>query len=535
MKLLILLLSLGAVATNAQVFRPRFELSSAAIVSNRPSGNFIGVITVHDDTVWMDASGLLNRSTDRGETWTIFNSSDGIGKGGIASIFARTGAVFLTTIHDTSVSPPATNGAGGGITYSFDGGQNWLRISQPTDTATMRGWIRRTNPTTGRLDSLFVVKDRTIRNLGSVLDTVGSVAVKTTIDNVSFDIAVTDSSVWIPCFAGGLRVAPRSGNAIGTFTQAALPTDTLLEVRPDVAYGFDLDPVENLNHRAFAVLAASDGIWAGTAGGINRSTDGGISWTRTTAANSGISGNFVVALGEQIYTEDAIVHHHIWAATNRALGATERNGLSYTADSGRTWKAVLVDRFVNNIAFDGKSVYAATDAGMYVSFDLGLSWIVYLTITDPGTGDRTFHPEFPSVGVLTSGSDKFLLFGNSDGLAISGDNGNTWTIRRAFRSPGVDGTPKSYAYPNPFSPGIAPGVARFQYDATGLTTTDRVTLTIYDFALDWVATVARDVPIDQTLVWDGRTGSGKRAANGTYVYVLQAGKKKFWGKVTVRN
>jgi hypothetical protein len=48
-------------------------------------------------------------------------------------------------------------------------------------------------------------------------------------------------------------------------------------------------------------------------------------------------------------------------------------------------------------------------------------------------------------------------------------------------------------------------------------------------------TAVEDVPLTQTLYWTGRNKKGKRVANGTYVYVIEAGKKKFWGKVTVRN
>lgn len=532
---MILLISLGAVAANAQVFRPRFELNSTPIVSNRPSGNFIGTIFIYNDTALIDGGGRLNRSVDHGNTWDIFTSSDGIGKGGVAAIAVFRSTIFLTTIFDTSVTPRPTSGAGGGISYSNDDGATWLRIAQPQDTATLRGPVIRTMPD-GNLGTVQLVRDVIVRQTGILTDSIYTVAVKTTIDNVSFDIAVTDSSIWLPCFGGGLRVARiLPGGAIGYFTPAPLPPDSLSEVRLDRDYDFTIDPIEHLNHRAFSVLAASDGIWAGTAGGINHTTDGGLSWTRYTHANSGISGNFVVALGEQTYVENSTTIRLIWAATNRAVGSTEDDGLSYTADSGRTWKVVLQGPFVNNIAFDGKTVYAATDEGMYRSSDLGVTWEKFFVIVDAQTGDRTFHPEFASVGVQPDGTERILYFGNVDGLAISTDLGNSWTIRRAFRDPGIDGTPKSYAYPNPFSPTIDPAVVRFQFDPTGLDAGDRVTLKIYDFALDHVVTAVENAPLTQTLYWTGRNKKGKRVANGTYVYVIEAGKKKFRGKVTVRN
>lgn len=535
MKRLVLLISLGAMTANAQYFKPRFELGASPILSSRPSGNFIGTITIRSDTALVDGGGLLNRSVDFGTTWEIFASSDGIGKGSVAAITVHRSAIFLTTIFDTSVTPEPTSGAGGGISYSIDGGATWLRIAQPQDTATLRGPVIRTMPD-GNPGTVDLVRDVIVRQTGLLTDSIYTIAVKTNIDNVSFDIAVTDSTIWVPCFGGGLRVARiLPGGSIGYFTPAPLPPDSLNEIRLDRDYDFVIDPIEHLNHRAFSVLAASDGIWAGTAGGINHSTDGGLSWTRYTHAGSGISGNFVVALGEQTYVENSTTVRLIWAATNRALGPTEDDGLSYTPDSGRTWKVVLRGPFVNNVAFDGKTVYAATDEGMFRSPDLGVTWEKFFVIVDAQTGDRTFHPEFASVGVQQNGPDRILYFGNVDGLAMSTDLGNSWSIRRAFRDPGIDGTPKSYAYPNPFSPTIAPTVVRFQFDTIGLDASDRVSLKIYDFALDPVVTVVENVPLTQTLYWTGRNNKGKRVANGTYVYVIEAGKKKFWGKVTVRN
>ncbi len=536
MKRAILLTLCGVLPLSAQTSRIRLNLGTPSVLSTRPSGNFIGSLLVHADTVYMDAGGRLNRSVDFGQSWDIFSAEDGIAKGGIAAIDHHRGGIFVTTIFDTSVSPRPTSGAGGGISYSTNGGLSWSNIVQPRDTANTTGPVIRTQPD-GTKRNFDLVRDVVIRQTGILTDSIYTVAVKTNIDNVSFDIAVTDTSIWLPCFGGGLRVARiTSGGAIGYFQPAPLPPDSLDEVRLDRDYDFVIDPIEHLNHRAFAVMAASNGIWAGTAGGINHSTDGGLSWKRYTHDNSGLSGNFVVALGEQIYTENATTFHVIWAATNRALGATEKDGLSYSADSGRTWHAVLRGPFVNNVAFDGKTVYAATDEGMFRSSDFGTTWETFLVIVDDRTGDRTFHPEFASVAVQDNGSDRILYFGNSDGLATSTDLGQSWTLHRAYRDPGTAGTPKSYAYPNPFSPSIAPAVVRFQFDPSGLNSlSDRVTLRIYDFAMDPVITVFKDVPLNQTLYWNGVNGNGKRVANGTYVYVIEAGKKKFWGKVTVRN
>lgn len=515
-------------------FKLSGEQTANSEVSSRPAGNFIGVITAHEDTVLIEAGGRLNITTDGGATWKIFSSADGIFKGGIQAIDYFKSAIYTTTIYDTSLSQDPTYGAGGGISISKDFGQTWVHVVQPKDTSNMIGNVTRTGPG-GQPQTFQLVKDYMIRQTPFVTDTIYMVAVKSNIDNVSFDVAVTDSSIWLACFGGGLRFAKiLPDGSIGAFTQAPLPPTQLDEVRADTEYNFDIDPIEHLNYRVFSVIAARDGIWAGSAGGINYSADGGMSWKKYTVANNSISGNFVTALGEQIYSETGTGYRNIWAATNRALGNNEENGLSVTSDSGATWRVVLQGPFVYNIAFDGKTVYVATDEGVYRTKDLGLTWEHFLTLIDHISGDRNYSAEFPSVGVdAVNGT---LYFGSVDGLAMSEDDGQTWILKRAYKEPGKKGTPKSYAYPNPFSPEHFPNAARFQFDQTGMDPgTDQATIKIYDFAMDLVATVAKNEPITNAFSWNGLNNKGVRAANGTYVYIIEAGGKKFWGKLTVRN
>lgn len=509
------------------------EKNNAEYASSRPAGNFIGVIAIHKDTVFIEAGGRLNITTDGGANWKIVSASDGIHKGGIQAIDYFKSVIYITTIFDTSLSVSPTYGAGGGISISKDFGQSWMHVAQPRDTANSLGTVIRSDPE-GQPQTVQLMKDFMIRRTEFVTDTIYMVAVKSSIDNVSFDVAVTDTSIWLACFGGGLRFAKiHPDGSIGSFTQAPLPPTQLNEVRADTSYSFDIDPIEHLNYRVFSVIGASDGIWAGSAGGINRSTDGGMSWKKFTATGSGISGNFVTALGEQIYSESGASYRNIWAATNRALSNSEENGLSVTADSGASWRVALRGPFVYNVAFDGKTVYVATEDGVYRSKDLGLTWEHFLTLIDKNNGDRNYAFEFPSVGVDTV--QGVLYFGSMDGLVISSDDGQTWTFARAYADAGKNGTPKSYTYPNPFSPKVEPNVVRFQFDQTGMNTaSDKATIKVYDFAMDLVATVAKNEPITRVFAWNGLNNKGTRVANGTYIYIIEAGGKKFWGKLTVR-
>ncbi len=107
-----------------------------------------------------------------------------------------------------------------------------------------------------------------------------------------------------------------------TWERVVLPPDNLDSIAPTDTLNFTLQPVAGafgdeswLNHRVFSVLGVGDStLYVGTAGGINKSTDNGISWQKFSHTNqtNPISGNFVVGLG---YNE---VDNSIWAATWKA-------------------------------------------------------------------------------------------------------------------------------------------------------------------------------------------------------------------------
>jgi len=155
------------------------------------------------------------------------------------------------------------------------------------------------------------------------------------------------------------------------------PPDSLDYIDTSMAldFAFDLSPVAgnvvstgNYNHRVFSVYAGDDAIiWVGTAGGINKSTDGGISWRKYSHRGNGISGNFVVALKEQVFSN----HRIIWASTVNANDPDETKGVSFSEDAGETWKTTLLGEWAYNFAFKDSLVYAATNNGIYRSSDFG--------------------------------------------------------------------------------------------------------------------------------------------------------------------
>jgi hypothetical protein len=288
----------------------------------------------------------------------------------------------------------------------------------------------------------------------------------------------------------------------------------------------------NLNHRAFSVTIASDNSrWVGTADGINTSTDGGISWRKFNHQNqvSAISGNFVVAIAEQVLPTGRI----IWAATVNALDQDEVQGVSFTDNDGLSWKTTLLGERAHNIAFKDSIAYVATNRGLFRSVDFGNSWILSGTIYDPSTGHRFAEPTIFSVGVVGD----TIWAGGPEGVAYTIDSpgevfGRSWKIFRTYDP--VGSTRATYSFPSPFSPGDE--VVRLHYSVSGLE--GGVTIRIYDFAMVPVKTLLQNADrspmIEHDEIWDGRDDFGRIVSNGVYFYRIEiGGSDPIWGKIYV--
>jgi len=482
--LVIIMLLFVAVGDSQILMKKGFQLGNSG-APELPS-NSINDIVVSGNNVWVGTGKGLMFTSDNGETWKTYTQKDGLGKGSVSAIAVKNDTIWVATAFDTMTSSGRLD-AGGGLSYSIDGGQTWHWISQPIDSK----YETHYKPTT------------------------------TNVQNLTYDIALTDSAVWIASFGGGLRKSTDMGK-----TWEVVTVD-----------GYPFDALGHLTHRAFSVIFDGEALWVGTAGGIHKSTDGGKTWTTFNHQNEaeGISGNFVVAIKAQHLATRELV----WAATVEAVDSSEYRAVSLTEDGGFTWNITLKGNFAHNFAFDDSVVYVAADNGLFKSIDTGKTWAVFPQIIDNETGERIYAEEITSVGITP---DHVLWVGSMDGLARSIDNGLTWKIFRAFKVPGKNGTPETYAYPNPFSPLRhnligGDGHVRFQYKTTQAT---RVTVRVYDFGMNLVRTVVdnkdRPFPGNYTEVWDGRNDLGDIVANGVYFYKIELSSgHSFWGKVMVVN
>ena len=476
------LLVLSAPAVS-QILNKSFFLEST-----QPAGNSITDIIIQSSQVWIGTE-KLSLSSDMGISWKIFSQEDGLGKGGISALAYRKGKLWAATSYDVYDYKGEIQPAGSGLGYTDNGGNSWYWFAQPVDPEDITEY----SPTTS------------VRQ------------------NIIYDIALTDSTVWIASFLGGLRKM----NYINNDTSWQLIT----------VDGLSFSPLSHYSHQVFSVIYDGTSIWAGTAGGIHKTNDGGMNWTTFNHTNQDfpISGNFVVAIAHQKTNDNDL----IWSATWFADDISEYTGVSLTRDGGLTWTVVLEGIKVHNFAFDGDIAYAASSSGLYKSTDLGHSWSCFPQIVEEETGEAVYTPEVYSIGIDSLHN---LWVGTGDGLALSADKGQSWEIFRSFQSTSLSSEPNTYAYPNPFSPLKhnvygQDGWVRFQYHTNKSTT---VTVKVYDFGMNLVKTVVdnkiRAFAGDYAELWDGRNELGRIVANGVYFYkITLGGKSPFWGKVMVLN
>ena len=486
------------------------------------SNSILDIVIEENNTIWLGTSRGLSRSTDNGESWKNYYNTDPFGTDGIISVAAKNGVVWAATgrtVERDGQSLPQ----GTGLKYSTDNGETWTSIPQPVDDPNATSVVYGIN---------------NIRALPVTVD----------INNLCYDIALTSTEIWIATFAGGLRKSNDMGQ---TWHRVVIPPDYLNEIKPTDTLSFSLQPVagafgneSNLNHRVFSVISSDDNtIWVGTAGGINKSTDGGISWKKFNHLNQtqSISGNFVTALGFNS------ADNSIWGATWRAEGSTEFTSVSYTNDGGNTWNNTLLNeqvhnfgfRYYNNSSFIFGHVLAASDNGVFRTTNGGSDWISAPVIRDSNTRVSINTTVFYSANYnLLNGLD-YVWVGSTDGLARLREVNRIWEgdWKVFVASNSLASSSDVYAYPNPFKPdGNKP--LKFKYSTDNLQ--KNVTIRIFDFNMNLLRTVIQNAPrnfsnesapID---TWNGLDDKGNEVPNGVYFYRIDlSGSDPLFGKIIV--
>jgi len=479
--------------------------SAQGSTSPLPPSNSVSHIATRGQSVWVGTGKGLARSLSGGTSWESFRSIPQFASRGIFSVAVHGDTVWTSTGFTKDVDGQSVQ-TGTGYTYSIDNGSTWLPLPQTLD---------------GRNDSLVVYGTNTIRFIPIVV----------TEQNVTFDAALSDSAVWIASWSSGLR---KSTNLGQSWQRIVLPSGTRSSIAPeDDLTGYLIDPRLDNNFLLFSVFVQNDStVWAGSAGGINKSTDGGVRWAKYNSLNqqSSILGNWVIAIkGQQLDST-----YRLWCTNWKAdLDPNEEFGISYTDDGGRIWRNFLDGVRAYDFAFKDSIAYVATDEGVYRTDNGGDSWIRSGTIIDSKTGQLLTTSSFFAVGVVGD----TVYCGTGGGLVKTLDNasnpfGQTWEIQRAYQP--VGNTSASYAYPSPFSPDDE--YARIHYSTGG--TSASVTVEVFDFGMNRVRTVIKDAQrsgaFEHDELWDGNDDQQRQVSNGVYFYrVVVNDGDPVWGKVMV--
>ncbi|MDP4191582.1 MAG: hypothetical protein Q8858_08475 [Bacteroidota bacterium] len=499
---LLLLIIIISIKVTAQPFASAFRLDKNELLKKNsdssPQGNYIGSILTVGDTVFVVAGSGLSRTTDRGNSWTNFFNLTSLDIESVQTVAYSNGVIwtsFVKSIEKFGVMQTA----GGGLKYSTDKGANWISIDQPSDM----------------LSDTVILYGK--NNLPAV-------PVHTDIENLTYDIAIINNVIWIASWGGGLRKSSDMGKS---WQRVVLPPDNLDMISPEEKLDFTVAS-QNLNYRAFSIAVADSlTFYVGTAGGVNKTTDGGISWRKFNHLNQSnpISGNFVNCLKYNPVTNT------LYASSWKATGSTEFYAVSFSSNGGESWTTVLEGERPTGFGFKGEDVIVTTENGAFRSSNMGKSWLSPDKIIDRQAGLSITTNYFTCAA---SQKDDIWL-GSKFGLARLSETGAMWNgpWKIFMASQPLPSKNSSYAFPNPFHPDETK--VNIKYSTGGRRA--NVTIRIFDFGMNLVRTVIQneergnfvttgnsqenslqdDSVID---LWDGKNERGDFVPNGVYFYKI---------------
>jgi len=490
------------------------------VAGDTPLSNSITQIVTVGDTIWLGTSKGLSVSYDNGENWRDFYQTEPFGNESAVSMGYYEGKIWVSTGHTIESNGEDIN-VGSGIKFSSDGGDSWISIPQSVDDPG---------------DSSIVYGINNIRALPVTVEE----------QNINWDISFTPNKVWVASWAGGIRwnhIDSLEINPNRKWERVILPPDNLSSIKPSDTLNFSLQnasgkfgPEQYLNHLGFSVLGINDTlVYAGSAGGLNRSKDGGISWEKYTHQNqrNPINGNWIIDISAE---DDGTV----WATCWKAEGTSEFFGLSKSEDNCLSWESYLNGEklYYHGIRKSdfGSEIFIPSDNGVYRSSNKGITWLQNPTIKDNLTNLKLLTSTFFAVDFSYLENDSYHIWlGSDNGLArLTQNESNDWTGTWKVYISSPEVSSESIAFPNPFSPDEAAIKLKYRFEGGA----ESVTVRIFDFGMNLVRTVlqnaARTGGNEYIESWDGRDENGEFAPNGVYFYRIDIGNDEpLFGKIIV--
>ncbi|MEX0661097.1 MAG: FlgD immunoglobulin-like domain containing protein [Balneolaceae bacterium] len=491
--------------------------------------NSITSLEASENALWIGPG--LNRILDSELDIYVPQNADSVffGRGRVFSLSVSQDTVLAGLGYNSSFGDESIQTAQG-FYKSVDNGNNWQFLEFPLDPRPADGCDGES--VGAPCDIEFTYGDETY------------IRTRITVPQQSppFEVDFRGDVILSVNWASGLL---RSIDGGESWERLILPPSSETELTPSETYEWNsltesgevvnrYDPRYDNNLLGFGLLIDDeDRVWVGTASGINISTNAltaplhEIEWTRIpkSSQEDGLPGNWIVNIREQPETD------RVWMST-WSTGPDDENGLVYTDNGGETFSHFLMSERVNDIGFFDGSIFVAADRGLFISRDDGNSWERIEQIRSA----NTFIKQDAIYYSIASTNDQIWV-GTSDGLASSQDNGENWSIIRVDvplsggniyqpDAPDVN----TYAYPNPFSPNQH-GTVRIKYEATKAGSSQ---LSVYDFAMNPVYTspkVSISLEGSYEFTWDGQDQTGRYAASGPYIYVIDTAGKQIDGKI----